>query len=111
MRINGEKFTAVRTSVDREGTFLLQVGRQMFRIVVVTAGDVFVTTIPSQAGDGWIIMQNKGQVDIVHSSRESAIARAREVAQAARGRLFVFENERLVRRCAALRAGGAHEAE
>jgi tyrosyl-tRNA synthetase len=96
VRINGEKFTAVRTIVDREGTFLLQVGRQMFRIVVVTASDVFVTTIPSQSGEGWIIMQNKGQVDIVHSSRESAMARAREVAQASRSRLFVFENERLV---------------
>ena len=65
------------------------------RIVVVTARDVFVTMIPSQAGDGWIIMQNKGQVDVVHSTRESALARAREVAQAARGRVFVFQDERL----------------
>ncbi len=95
VRVNGEKFTAVRTVVEREGTFLLQVGRQMFRIVVVTASDVFVTTIPSQSGEGWIIMQNKGQVDIVHPSRESAIARAREVTQASRSRLFVFENDRL----------------
>ena len=28
----------------------------------------------------WIIMQNKGQVDVVHQTRESALARAREVA-------------------------------
>ena len=95
VRINGEKFTAVRTIVDREGTFLLQVGRQMFhrrrhRERCVCHDD------PKPVGRGWIIMQNKGQVDIVHSSRESAIARAREVAQASRSRLFVFENERLV---------------
>ena len=46
VRINGEKFTAVRTPVDRDGTFLLQVGRQMLRIVVLTPSDVLVTTIP-----------------------------------------------------------------
>ena len=96
VRINGEKFTAVRTPVDRADSFLLQVGRQMLRIVVVTPGDVFVTTIPSHDGDGWIIMQNKGQVDVVHQTRESALARAREVAAAARGRVFVFHDERLV---------------
>ena len=70
-------------------------GRQILRIVVVTPSDVFVTTIPSQSGDGWIIMQNKGQVDVVHHTRESALARAREVATSARSRVFVFENERL----------------
>ena len=96
VRVNGEKFTAVRTPVDRSDSFLLQVGRQMLRIVVVTAGDVFVTVIPSAAGDGWIIMQNKGQVDVVHQTRESALARAREVAAAARGRVFLFHDERLV---------------
>ena len=82
-------------AVEREGSFLLQVGRQILRIVVVTPGDVFVTAIPSQEGNAWIIMQNKGQVDAVHRTRESALARAREVASASRGRVFVFENERL----------------
>ena len=86
---------SVRTPVDREGSFLLQVGRQILRIVVVTPSDVFVTPIPSQAGTGWIIMQNKGQVDVVHHLRESALSRAREVAAALRGRVFVFEDERL----------------
>jgi tyrosyl-tRNA synthetase len=95
VRVNGEKFTSVRTAVDRDGTFLLQVGRHMMRIVVVTAGDVFVTTIPSEAGESWIIMQNKGQVDVVHATRESAISRAREVASASRSRVFVFHDERL----------------
>jgi ribosomal protein S4 len=96
VRVNGEKFTSVRTPVECADTFLLQVGRQMLRIVVVTAGDVFVTTIPSEAGVSWIIMQNKGQVDVVHSTRESALARAREVAAASRGRVFVFHDERLM---------------
>ena len=59
------------------------------------ASDVFVTTIPSHDGDGWIIMQNKGQVDVVHETRDSALARAREVAAASRGRVFVFQDERL----------------
>jgi tyrosyl-tRNA synthetase len=95
VRVNGEKFTSVRTPVDREDSFLLQVGRQILRIVVVTPSDVLVTPIPSQAGDGWIIMQNKGQVDVIHRSRESALGRAREVASASHGRAFVFEDERL----------------
>ena len=64
--------------------------------MVVTPADVFVTTIPSQAGDAWIIMQNKGQVDVVHQTRESAQARAREVASASRGRVFTFVDERLI---------------
>ena len=41
------------------------------------------------------MMQNKGQVDVLHGTRESALARAREVALASRSRVFVFENERL----------------
>jgi tyrosyl-tRNA synthetase len=95
VRVNGEKFTAVRTAVDRHDNFLLQVGRQILRIVVVTPSDVFVTTIPSQAGEAWLIMQNKGQVDVVHETRDSALARAREVASASRGRVFTFVDERL----------------
>jgi tyrosyl-tRNA synthetase len=95
VRVNGEKFTTVRTAVDRQDSFLLQVGRQILRIVVVTPSDVFVMTIPSQAGESWIIMQNKGQVDVVHQTRESALGRAREVAAASRGRVFVFHDERL----------------
>ena len=95
VRVNGEKFTSVRTPIDRTDSFLLQVGRQILRIVVVTPSDVFVTTIPSQAGESWIIMQNKGQVDVVHQTRESALARAREVAAASRSRVFVFQDERL----------------
>ena len=109
VRVNGEKFTAVRTPVERQDKFLLQVGRQILRIVVVTPSDVFVTPIPSQAGDAWIIMQNKGQVDVVHQTRESALARAREVASASRGRVFMFEDERLIRRrsvMTVLRRGG-----
>jgi tyrosyl-tRNA synthetase len=95
VRINGEKYTAVRTAVDRDDTFLLQVGRQMLRIVVLTPADLMVTTIPSEAGEAWIIMQNKGQVDVHHATRERALSRAREVAAALRGRVFLFENERL----------------
>jgi tyrosyl-tRNA synthetase len=95
VRINGEKFTAVRTPVEREGSFLLQVGRQILRIHVVQPADVLVTTIPVQVGTAWILMQNKGQVDVPHGSREAALSRAREVAAALKSRVFVLEDERL----------------
>ena len=95
VRINGEKFTSVRTPVDRLDSFQLQVGRQIMRIVVLSAADVLVTTIPGQSGDAWIIMQNKGQVDVTHTSEGSALARAHEVAGAVHSRVFVFQNERL----------------
>jgi hypothetical protein len=42
-----------------------------------------------------LILQNKGQVDVPHPTRESAIARAREGAQASHGRVFIFEGERV----------------
>ena len=95
VRINGEKFTSVRTPVDRLDSFQLQVGRQIMRIVVLSADDVLVKTIPGQSGDAWIIMQNKGQVDVTHTSEGSALARAHEVAGAVHSRVFVFQNERL----------------
>jgi tyrosyl-tRNA synthetase len=95
VRINGEKFTSVRTPVDRDGSFVLQVGRQVVRIVVLHPQDVMVTTIPGMGGDAWILMQNKGQVDVPHGTRAGALARAHEVAAALRGRVFVFEGERL----------------
>jgi tyrosyl-tRNA synthetase len=95
VRVNGEKFTTVRTAVDRDGTFLLQVGRQLLRIVVLGPADVMVTTMPSETGEAWIIMQNRGQVDVPHAERAQALARAREVATALRGRVFVFERDKL----------------
>jgi tyrosyl-tRNA synthetase len=95
VRVNGEKFTSVRTPVDREAPFLLQVGRQVVRITVLQPNDVMITTIPSQSGDAWIIMQNRGQVDVVHATLEEALARAREVAAALRGRVFVFERDQV----------------
>ena len=95
VRINGEKFTSVRTPVDRDGSFLLQVGRQVVRIVVLHRQDVMVTTIPGVAGEAWIIMQNKGQVDVPHGTRAGALARAHEVAASGHGRVFVLEGERL----------------
>ena len=96
VRINGEKFTSVRTPVDRADTFLLQVGRQMLRIVVVQPTDVMVTTMPGESGQSWIIMQNKGQVDVPHATREQAVARAHEVALALKGRVFLLEGERVI---------------
>jgi tyrosyl-tRNA synthetase len=102
VRIDGEKFTTPRTSVDRRDPFLLQVGRQIYRIVVLTTADVMVTSMPGQGGgEAWILMQNKGQVDVAHTTRESALARAREVALALRGRVFVFLNDRLTEDSAA----------
>ncbi len=85
----------MRTPVDREDGFLLQVGRQVMRVSVIQAADILVTTIPSEAGESWILMQNRGQVDVQHATLEGALRRAREVAAPVRGRVFVFENERL----------------
>jgi hypothetical protein len=42
-------------------------------------------------------MQNKGRVDVEHATRESALARAREVAATHRSHVFVFEGDRLRR--------------
>jgi tyrosyl-tRNA synthetase len=95
VRINGEKFTSVRTAIDRTDTFLLQVGRHMLRIVVIQPTDVLVTVMPSQSGELWILMQNKGQVDVPHATPESALARAHEVAAALHGRVFLFDEDRL----------------
>jgi tyrosyl-tRNA synthetase len=95
VRINGEKFTSVRTPVDRDDSFMLQVGRQAVRVVVLRPHDVMVTTIPGIAGEAWIIMQNKGQVDVPHGTRASALARAHEVAAALHARVFVMEADRL----------------
>jgi tyrosyl-tRNA synthetase len=95
VRINGEKFTSVRTPVDRDGSFLLQVGRQIVRVQVLQPRDVLVTAFPGESGESWIIMQNKGQVDVAHATREAALARAREVAAALRGKVFVSEGDRL----------------
>ena len=91
VRIDGEKFTQVRTAVDRQESFLLQVGRRVCRIMVISPRDLIVSTIPVASGedDAWIIMQNKGQVDVTHATRERALNRAREAAQALRARVFV----------------------
>jgi tyrosyl-tRNA synthetase len=98
VRIDSEKFTAVRTALDARDPFVLQVGRQLFRIVVLSATDFLVTSLPGrEAGsDSWIILQNKGQVDVPHPTRESALARAREAAAAVHSRVFVFENDRVL---------------
>jgi hypothetical protein len=72
------------------------VGRRVARIIVIDPRDLLVSPIPGSTGEeAWLILQNKGQVDVPHPTRESAIARAREVAQASRGRVFIFENERV----------------
>ena len=47
VRIDGEKFLQPRTAVDRPGSFLLQVGRQISRIVVLEPTDVLLTSVPA----------------------------------------------------------------
>jgi tyrosyl-tRNA synthetase len=97
VKIDGEKYTAVRTPIDRREPFVLQVGRRVCRIIVLDQQDLVVSSIPGLTGsETWIIMQNKGQVDVTHSSRDTALARAREVAQALHGRVFIAEAERVV---------------
>ena len=96
VRIDGEKFLQPRTAVDRPGSFLLQVGRQISRIVVLEPTDVLLTSVPAPDGDEiWMLMQNKGQVDVLHPSREVALARARAVAEASKGRVFEHGNGRV----------------
>ena len=78
VRIDGEKFTAAADRGRPAGSFLLQVGRQISRIVVLEPTDVLLTSVPAPDGDEiWMLMQNKGQVDVLHPSREGALARAR----------------------------------
>jgi hypothetical protein len=97
VRIDGEKFTQARSPIARLEPFMLQVGRRIARIVVIEPPDLLVSPIPGSTGeDAWLILQNKGQVDVPHPTRESAIARARKVAQASRGRVFIFESERVI---------------
>ena len=96
VRIDGEKFTSTRVPVDRSEPFVLQVGRRMARIVVLTPQDLVVSAIPGEAEPAWLIMQNRGNVDALHSTRESAVARARDIAAALRARLFVLDNDRMV---------------
>ena len=97
VRIDGEKFTQTRAPVDRRDAFLLQVGRRVVRIVVLDPRDLLVSPIPgAMDADAWIIMQNKGQVDVTHPTQESALARAREVAQASHGRVFVLDGDRVL---------------
>ena len=96
VRIDGEKFLTPRTPVDRTEPFTLQVGRHVYRIVVLSPADILVTTIPGEGGATvWVLMQNKGQMEVPHAMRDSAMARAREAALALHGRVFLFEAERV----------------
>jgi hypothetical protein len=69
----------------------------MARIVVLTPNDLVVSAVPGEADNAWLIMQNKGSVDVPHGTRESAVARARDIALALRARVFVLENDRLLK--------------
>ena len=96
MRIDGEKFTQTRTAVDRTGPFLLQVGRQLCRVVVLEASDVLLSPVPGpDGGEAWMLMQNKGQVDVLHATREGAARRARAVAELSKGRVFLYADARV----------------
>ena len=97
VRIDGEKFMRARAAVERREPFVLQVGRQICRIVVLGPSDVMVTPLPgAEPGSGsWILMQNRGQVDVAHGTLERATARAKEIAQVSRGRMFIYQSHRL----------------
>jgi len=96
VRINGEKFLTPRTPVDRGDTFLLQVGRQIIRIAVLGPDDIVVTTFPGVQGDSWILMRNKGQMDVPHGTKAGALARAHEVAATLHSRVFIHDKDRVV---------------
>ena len=93
VRIDGEKFTQPRSPVDRPGPFVLQVGRQVCRVIVLEPTDVVLSSVPSPAGEAWMLMQNKRQVDVLHATRAGAAARGQAVAEASKGRLYAFEND------------------
>jgi tyrosyl-tRNA synthetase len=97
VRIDGEKFTHARRAVEGRAAFTLAVGRHLCRVIVIDPPDVVVTSIPGRTAgsETWILMQNKGQVDVGHGTRESALARAREVATATHGRVLVFHGDRV----------------
>ena len=97
VRIDGEKFTQARAAVERQASFVLQVGRQVCRVVVVDPSDVMITPMPSAdpGSENWILMQNRGQVDVAHESLERATTRAKEIAQLSHGRVFVYQHHRL----------------
>jgi tyrosyl-tRNA synthetase len=96
VRIDGEKFMQPRTAVDRSGPFLLQVGRQLCRIVVLEPNDVLLSSVPApDGGQSWMLMQNKGQVDVLHATREGALTRGRAVAEVSKGRLFEYGDGRI----------------
>jgi tyrosyl-tRNA synthetase len=95
VRIDGEKVTTPRTAIERTGSFVLQVGRQQLRVHVLQPADLLVTAMPEASGGRWILMRSKGQVGAAVSSREGAVGRAREMASALHGRVFVLEAGRL----------------
>jgi len=97
VRIDGEKFTQARTAVERQEPFVLQVGRQICRVVVLDSADVMVTPLPGAdpGSESWILMQNRGQVDVAHESLERATTRAKEIAQLSHGRVFVYQRQQL----------------
>jgi tyrosyl-tRNA synthetase len=95
VRIDGEKFTQLRAPLERREPFLLQVGRQVRRIIVLDAADVLVTPVPD-GSEAWMLVQNTGQIGMLHPTREQALARAREVAQVSNGRVFDYLGDRVV---------------
>jgi tyrosyl-tRNA synthetase len=96
VRIDGEKLMQPRTAIDRPGPFVLQVGRQLCRVVVLESTDVLLTSVPAPEGEqAWMLMQNKGQVDVLHPTRQAALTRARAVAEASKGRVFEYGNARV----------------
>ena len=97
VRLDGEKFLQARAIVERREPFLLQVGRHVCRIVVLQPSDVLVGPVPSpDGGEAWMLLQNKGQVDVLHPTRDRALERAREVALLSKGRVYEYAADRVV---------------
>jgi tyrosyl-tRNA synthetase len=98
VRIEGVKFTQPRAVVDRREPFVLQAGRHACRVVPIDPADVLVTPFPGArpGSESWILMQNRGQVDVPHVTRDAALERATAVAALSHGRVFVYESDRLV---------------
>jgi tyrosyl-tRNA synthetase len=95
VRIDGEKFTAVRARLDRSEPFVLQVGRHVRRVVVIGPADIVLLRASGVEEGGWVLMRNGDRAAVVAGEREAALAQARELA--AGSDVYSWESGRVLR--------------
>jgi tyrosyl-tRNA synthetase len=95
VRLDGEKFTQARTPLDRRGSFLLQVGRNACRVVMLDPADVLLTGSDGPEGGCWRLAREGVQLEGSYASRDEALARARDLARQGPGRVLVHAGSRV----------------